>query len=108
MPINAPCKQGAAALLCRTAAPQFMPKYDGPRLVKDRQPTLDLAIDTIWALNPDPVKVARRPRPAVAQAAQGMQETAIDTRIYTLASVRCWIIQTKSSRRPNPSVLWQS
>ena len=102
--------QTGERLLCygRVADAEFHPIYDGPRLVIDRQPVLDLAIDPILDVEPDPTDVARRPRPAVAEAAQGMQQTVIDTRIYTLASLRVLDHTGQIIASSNPDALWQS
>lgn len=92
----------------RPAAEAFLPVYDGPNLVISRPPVLDLAIDPILGVEPDPIDVARQPRPAVAKAALSMQETVIDTRIYTLASVRVLDHTGQIIASSNPATLGQS
>ena len=90
------------------AAKAFGPIYDGPNLVVERPAVLDLAIDPILGVEPNPIDVVRRPRPAVVGAASGMQETVIDTRIYTLASVRVMDHTGQIIASSNPATLWQS
>ena len=78
-------------VLCfgQPAAEAYAPIYDTRgELIINRQAVLDLAIDPILPVEPDPITVGRQPRLAVQAAGQALQQTVEDTRAYTLASVR--------------------
>ena len=67
---------------------QYNPIYtkDG-QLIIDRQARLDLTSDPILPPEPDALDVERTPYPMARSAGDAMQQTLIDTRAYTLASV---------------------
>lgn len=86
----------------------ILPRNELGELVINRQPRLDLAVDPIQDRLPDPVPVARLPRPAVEKAALALQETVRDTHNYTLAGVRLLDHTGQIIASSNPSLIGKS